>query len=116
MPEKDVLYFDGGCKLCHREISHLALMQDGNLQLVDIHSLESKPDLPTTSTLLKSLHLRRGEQWLIGLSANIAAWQHTRIGWLWAWLNWPIIFPIANFFYQHWARRRYAKLYRDKPE
>ena len=95
MENPDVLYFDGSCPLFQREMSHLAKMKSDQLVLQDIHSLESGSDVPPKAALLKSLHLRRGDSWIVGIDANIAAWQYTRIGILWRWLRWPLIKPIA---------------------
>ena len=40
--------------------------------------------------LLQNLQLKRGSEWLVGLDANVAAWQYTRIGVFWRWLSWPL--------------------------
>jgi predicted DCC family thiol-disulfide oxidoreductase YuxK len=50
---------------------------------------------------------------LVGLDANIAAWQHTSIGWLWRLLRLPVIYPIASHIYNQWARWRFQRLYQD---
>ena len=111
MSDPDILYYDGSCPLCQREMSHLARLKSDELVLQDIHKLSATEDLPTKSALLQSLHLRRGDQWVTGLDANIAAWQYTRIGLLWRWLSWPIIKPVADWCYRVWAVKRYAKRY-----
>ena len=117
MRNPDILYYDGSCPLCRREMSHLQKLKSEALVLQDIHQLPAacdSPDpsgLPEKEALLKSLHLRRGDRWVIGLDANIAAWQYTRIGLLWRWLSLPGVKPIANWCYQLWASRRFAKRY-----
>ncbi len=120
----DTLYYDGQCPLCTREMAKLGQLCDAQLQLADIHRLP--PDnsleqtdglaptdaLPSRDTLLKTLHLRTAEgQWLTGIDANVAAWQHTRLGPLWRWLRWPLIRPVADRVYRLWAERRYRRLY-----
>ena len=113
MSDTDILYYDGSCPLCRREMAHLAKLKSDQLILQDIHALSQANDIPSQSALLKNLHLRRGDGWIIGLDANIAAWQHTRIGVLWRWLSWPVINPIATWCYRQWAQRRFAKRYAD---
>ncbi|WP_210394763.1 thiol-disulfide oxidoreductase DCC family protein [Motiliproteus sediminis] len=115
MTELEHLYYDGRCPLCRREISQLARLCDPQLQLVDIHQLVSSDDPAPglqRDQLLRNLHLRRSNgQWLVGLAANVAAWQHTRWGWLWRPLLWPGVYPVATRCYGYWARRRYRRLY-----
>jgi predicted DCC family thiol-disulfide oxidoreductase YuxK len=111
MENPDVLYFDGSCPMCQREMAHLANMKSEQLVLQDIHALESENDVPPKEALLKSLHLRRGDNWVVGIEANIAAWQYTRIGILWRWLRWPLIKPIASWCYTIWAAKRYERRY-----
>ena len=50
---------------------------------------------------------------LTGVDANVAAWQYTRYGWWFRWMRWPLIRPIADHFYDLWARWRYNRLYRN---
>ena len=111
MEKHDVLYFDGSCPLCQREMTHLAKTKSEKLILQDVHELEIDSDAPSKETLLKSFHLRQGDRWVVGIDANIAAWQYTRIGVLWRWLRWPLIKPIASWCYNMWARKRYANRY-----
>ena len=112
MEESDILYYDGRCPLCQREMSHLAKLKSEQLVLQDIHALppgtEGRPD---KETLLQNLHLKRGSEWVVGLEANVAAWQYTRIGFLWRWLSWPLVKPVASWCYRQWAVRRYTKRY-----
>jgi predicted DCC family thiol-disulfide oxidoreductase YuxK len=111
MIEPDILYYDGSCPLCRREMAHLERLKSAGLLLQNIHDLQPEADTPDQASLLKSLHLRRGNTWIIGLDANIAAWQHTRVGCLWRCLSWPIVKPAVNWLYQLWAERRFAKRY-----
>ena len=108
----DILYYDGGCPLCTTEMARLGKLCDAGLQLRDIHALEPDPALPDRETLLRNLHLRTADgRLLTGIDANVAAWQHTRLGPLWRWLRWPLIRPIADAAYRLWAERRYRRLY-----
>jgi predicted DCC family thiol-disulfide oxidoreductase YuxK len=132
----DTLYYDGACPLCNAEVKRLRDLADSRLQLVDVHEIasggvaelsERKPegaaerggapagaDLPGRVALLRNLHYRRSDGTLLsGLDANVAAWQHTRLGPLWRWLRWPLIRPFADRLYSLWAERRYRRLYHE---
>ena len=67
--------------------------------------------MPSKSTLLLNLHLKRGDEWVTGADANVAAWQHTSVGFLWRWLRWPVIRRIVDPIYAFWAKRRFEGLY-----
>lgn len=108
-----VLFYDGRCGLCAGEIARLRRLQRGSLQLRDIHSAEAlPPGAPDRDTLLRTLHLRRADgSWLTGADANVEAWRHTRFGWLWAPLRWPLLRTLVDLVYAPWARWRYRRLY-----
>jgi len=107
--KKDVLYYDGQCPLCSVEMGHLSKRACGELELVDIHTAS---DLPADkASLLKRLHLQTDNGLVSGIDANVAAWQHTSIGWMWRFLQWPIVKPIAAKVYDSWAEKRFKKRY-----
>ena len=116
MKEPDTLYYDGNCPLCQREMSYLAKLKSDQLVLQDIHALPPGIEGPDKVTLLQNLHLKRGSEWVIGLEANVAAWQYTRIGFFWRWLSWPVVTTFASWIYRRWAVRRYAKRYPPESE
>jgi predicted DCC family thiol-disulfide oxidoreductase YuxK len=69
-------------------------------------------DLPPRDTLLRELHLQKADgDMLVGIDANVAAWQHTRYGMLLRWMAWPGIRALTSRVYAFWARRRYQRLY-----
>jgi len=111
MTEKETLYYDGACPLCAREMKHLSKLKHESLDLVDIHSIEFTQGMPSKATLLLNLHLKRGDKWITGADANVAAWQHTSVGFLWRWLRWPVIRLIVDPIYAFWAKRRFEGLY-----
>jgi predicted DCC family thiol-disulfide oxidoreductase YuxK len=109
---KDVLYYDGQCPLCNAEMAKLRQCADDRIELQDVHQVPDDPALPSREQLLRSLHLRSAAGGMIsGLDANVAAWQHTRYGWLWRVLRWPLVKPVADRLYQFWAGIRYRRLY-----
>ena len=112
---KETLYYDGACPLCLREMKHLAKLKRDSLDLVDIHQTDITQDMPSKEDLLLNLHLKRGDEWVVGADANVAAWQHTRLGLLWAWLRWPVVRQIVDPVYAFWAKRRYEGLYGESP-
>ena len=111
----DTLYFDGACPLCRREIRLLRRLTRGRLLLVDVHQLrdiDPEADRPDPEAMLRLLHLQTGEgRWLVGLDANIRAWQHTRWGLFWRLLAIPPLRGLAEQVYRRWASRRYARRY-----
>ena len=112
---RGTLYYDGACPLCSAEIGRLRSLQDGSLTLVDIHQADHARSPAPKETLLETLHyVTDGGEVLAGLDANVAAWQHTRLGILWRWLQWPVIRPLAAGLYGVWARLRYRRLYLRK--
>jgi predicted DCC family thiol-disulfide oxidoreductase YuxK len=112
----ETLYYDGACPLCTREMKHLSQLKQESLALVDIHTIEITADMPSKEDLLLNLHLKRGDSWIVGADANVAAWQHTRIGLLWSWLRWPGIRQLIDPLYAFWAKRRYEGLYGPVPD
>lgn len=114
----DTLFYDGRCPLCKREVATLKRLQSGGLGFADIHhSADAVPaQMPSREALLRRLHLLTAEgHWIVGLQANVRAWSHTRIGWLFRPLLWPGIHGVARRVYERWADRRYDKRYACGP-
>lgn len=109
----DTLFYDGKCPLCAKEITTLRKLQRGNLTFADIHAEENRKDtLPDREALLRRLHLLTGDgDWVVGLPANVRAWSHTRLGFLFRPLLWPVIYPVAARIYGNWADKRYDRKY-----
>jgi predicted DCC family thiol-disulfide oxidoreductase YuxK len=110
----DILYYDGKCPLCLREIRSLERLRDERLQLVDVHAYEPLPGEPSRQSMLLRLHLRAADgKWLSGVDATVKAWSHTRWGFLFRPLRWPLLAPLADRAYDYWAGRRFDGLYCD---
>ena len=109
----DTLFYDGQCPLCAKEIATLRKLETGNLVFADIHvQKNTKGMLPEREALLRRLHLLTGEgDWVVGLPANVRAWSHTKLGFLFKPLLWPMIYPLASRIYSRWADRRYQRKY-----
>jgi predicted DCC family thiol-disulfide oxidoreductase YuxK len=98
---KDTLFYDGQCPICNAEITRLEAAVDEELICVDIHSVASTP--VDRQTLFSQLHLLRSDgELLVGLEANVAAWQHTKWRVLASFLLWPVIRWFAELAYQGW--------------
>ena len=109
----DILFYDGNCPICLREIQILDRWKDQGLKLVDIHAPEMRSHAGnfTSNELLSVLHLKAAENiWLKGLDATERAWRHTPFGWLFAPLRWPYIQIVADYVYYRWAGRRACRL------
>ena len=110
--KKDILYYDGQCPLCAKEIQWLKKYNTGLLAFADIHQSPDAPSSTSKTEMLQRLHLLTSEGiWVIGLDATVRSWSHTPYGCLLKPLRWPIIKPIADLLYQYWAIKRYKKRY-----
>jgi predicted DCC family thiol-disulfide oxidoreductase YuxK len=108
----DILYYDGNCPLCLREIRTLERLRDQHLQLVDVHSYEPAQGEPSRESMLLRLHLKADDgRWLSGVDATLKAWSHTRWGFLFRPLRWPLLTSLTDRAYEYWARRRFDGLY-----
>jgi predicted DCC family thiol-disulfide oxidoreductase YuxK len=112
MEVSDILFFDGKCPLCMREVRLLSRIADAGLALVDLHTVPEQQGAPTRLEKLAALHLRTADgSWLTGVDATVRAWSHTRWGFLFRVLRWPLIGSLADLAYRYWARKRYQRLY-----
>ncbi len=105
--DKDTLYYDGACPLCRAEIGKLEKLSGGKIELVDIHGMQAGACEVDSELLLTRLHLKTADgEWVTGLSANVRAWQHTPLRFLWRVLEWPLIKPLSHRAYEFWLDRR----------
>ncbi|MFT6102609.1 MAG: putative DCC family thiol-disulfide oxidoreductase YuxK [Candidatus Endobugula sp.] len=108
----DTLYYDASCPLCSREINHLKKLQKGGLHCADIYTELPSALNSQTSDMLRVLHLyQKDGGCLVGLDATVGAWKHTSLSWIFSWLRWPVIKPLADKVYFLWANKRYQKKY-----
>ncbi|MCX2979734.1 DUF393 domain-containing protein [Halieaceae bacterium IMCC14734] len=110
----DTLYYDGNCGLCNAEMQRLREVKADSLELVDIHSVSDDCNLPDSDQLLQQLHLQTADgAFVIGLEANISAWEHTPYAGRWRLLRLPVVRQLAEIGYALWARWRYRRLYHN---
>lgn len=109
---KDVLFYDGSCPLCLREINLMRKYTNKKIDFLDIHAHRFDETHPSQELLLRRLHLRTTDgKWLVGLDANVHAWSYNSYGKILKVLRWPIIKVMVDFVYFKWADRRYTKRY-----
>ena len=107
-----ILFYDGACPLCMKEMARLGKLKNDALVLADIHDLPQDDSLPDKDTLLRTLHLRQADgRILTGVEANVAAWAYTRYGWCFSWMHWPPVRFFSEPVYRRWAQWRYNRLY-----
>lgn len=108
-----VLYYDGQCPLCMREMKLLRRFKRNRLQLRDIHHHAELTEAQRVD-MLRQLHLQLPDgRWLFGADASVEAWRYTPIGWLMQPLRWPLLGRVVDSVYRHWAKKRFQRLYGD---
>jgi predicted DCC family thiol-disulfide oxidoreductase YuxK len=110
-----ILFYDGLCPLCEKEVSHLIKRdKDNRIQFEDI----SLPDFPerypdlNLDDLNARIHgqLEDGSM-ITGLDVTHKAWSLVGVAWLYAPLRWPVIRWFADHFYVFFAKHRYRISY-----
>ncbi len=101
--------------MCSAEVQRLSELSGGTLAVQNVHAISDLSGLPDRRQLLQTLHYRDVQGILkTGLSANVAAWQHTRYATVWRCLEWPVVRFLASRIYDWWAAWRYRRLYGDE--
>jgi len=117
-PRRPVVFFDGGCPRCRREI-HFYQRGRGADQLdwIDIHA--DPTALAGTGILwadaMRYFHfLDEAGQWHIAWDGFIALWQRLP---RWRWLAWIAALPglrlLLSSLYRRWADRRFPRRMRQ---
>lgn len=116
-----VVFYDGKCGLCRREINHYnTIAPAGIFEWVDI-TTTPEPFTAlgfTVSDGLKALHvLDESKKIHIGVDGFIVMWDNLpRWWWLAKFAKLPIIRPLANIAYRAFANWRFKKLGYDNCE
>ncbi len=99
--QKDTLFYDGQCPICNAEVTRLEAQSDDALVCVDINVATHVP--ADKHALFSQLHLLKADgTLLLGLEANVAAWQHTRWRSVAKVLLWPVVRWLSELAYQLW--------------
>ena len=110
VPVPTLVFYDRACPLCRAEMHRLKLLdRHHRLELIDISAEDfdqTKWGVPK-SRLSAALHvLVEPERWLVGMPAIRHVYRQVGWGWLMAPTGWPIISPLADIFYRHFAPNR----------
>ncbi|MGQ4275620.1 thiol-disulfide oxidoreductase DCC family protein [Pseudidiomarina sp. E22-M8] len=110
MSTKLILFYDGGCPLCVREMRHLKSLDEGkHLQFESIWAADFAERFPEVDVAEANqiLHGKASNgQMLYGLDVTYAAWSAVGRGWLIAPLRWPGIRWFADKGYLSFAKHR----------
>lgn len=105
------IFFDGGCPLCSREISHLERLDTSKkLAFEDIYAPLFNEKFPHIDQQAADLILHG--QWrdgtiIYGLDVTYHSWDLVGKGHWVAVLRWPIIRPLAQLGYRFFAKYRH---------
>lgn len=109
-----IIFYDGFCPLCQIEMRSLkAKDKQHNIEFIDVQDESAMVRFPELEkeALLARLHAYfqdgLNQRLLTGLDVTYQAWKCVGRGWLIAWLRWPGIRTIADFFYIKFAKHRY---------
>ena len=106
------VFYDGDCPLCSREIKHLKHKAQKrmifSILFVDIAASDFQPELHGRSMeqFMGELHVYRQGEFLLGMAAVRALYEHLGMG---KWMSWtavPVIKPICDASYKVFARLR----------
>lgn len=111
---KPILFFDGGCPLCLREISHYQKIdQEQCIEWIDIHA---DPEILAAygidwATAMQRIHLiDKLGQLQTGARAFVSLWSALPYyRWLSRLCRIPGLVPLMDFGYTHFARWRWAR-------
>ncbi|WP_028110993.1 thiol-disulfide oxidoreductase DCC family protein [Ferrimonas futtsuensis] len=116
------LFVDSQCPLCRRECEHLRRWDKLNrLQFEEItdpawHSRFPQVDPRHCRKVLHGVD-ERGRLHT-GLEVTLAAWDRVGRGQWVAWLHWPLLRPVSDLGYRHFARHRHrisAWIFKETP-
>jgi len=104
------IYYDSHCPLCKAEMDNLMLRnEEHKLVFADIWAEGfSLPQGYSAQDLQTRLHARQANGALIhSLAVFQRAYEAVGLGWVTAFLRWPLIGPFMNWFYPIFARHRH---------
>lgn len=107
-----IIFYDGGCPLCVKEMRHLKKLDERNhIQFENINEADFAERFPHVNVNVDDanayLHGQLADGRMIyGLDVTHAAWREVGKGWLIAPLRWPGIRWLADKIYLGFARHR----------
>lgn len=102
-----ILFYDGSCGLCRKEISLLQHRLHGKIQLQDISDTDfSSYQGITAEDMMANLHVWDGSQFIIGLDASLYYWSLAGMHKLVWFIRLPIMYQLGKLGYIVWARFR----------
>ena len=113
MPQQSselIIFFDGGCPLCVKEMRHLKrLDKEGRIQFENVNEPDFSQRYPQVEVAKANQYLHgqvsSGEM-IYGLDVTHEAWSLVGKGWMIAPLRWPVIRWFADKTYLFFARNR----------
>lgn len=107
---KPVVYFDGECPFCQKEIDWLKARAPGEqVRVIDISqsNFQADADGPSKQEMMARFHVQRADGvWLEGMPAFRHLYQQAGLGWLVAPTGWPVLRPLFDAAYRLFARYR----------
>lgn len=111
---RPVVFYDGGCSLCSREIAHYRKIDKrGQLGWVDVNTDTDMLDaFPLTrAQAMKRMHVLESDGTLVsGAAAFVAMWQrlppYRPLAWL---VSLPGVFRLTEWTYNRFARWRWRR-------
>lgn len=114
-----IVFYDGGCPLCRREIAHYQRVdRDGLIQWLDIQ--QSKDELQanglTWDKAMRRMHVRDSDGRMVsGADAFAVLWRHLpRYRFLARVVSLPGVHWVSEQVYSAFARRRYRSRCNDE--
>ncbi|MCH2454651.1 thiol-disulfide oxidoreductase DCC family protein [Idiomarina sp.] len=107
---KLIIFFDGGCPLCVKEMRHLRKLDEKRqITFENINEPDFNQRYPQVNVAKANQYLHgqvsSGEM-IYGLDVTHAAWSLVGKGWMIAPLRWPVIRWFADKAYLFFARNR----------
>ena len=106
------LLFDGACPLCRREVEALRSRDQGNGQIcfVDIDAPDYDPAAHGGISYREAMGRIRAigadGRVIVDVAAFREAYRLVGLGWLYAPTTWPLLKPVVDGIYGHWATWR----------
>lgn len=108
--QPSLVFYDHACPLCRAEMQRLKNVDHKErLRLIDISAPtfdEAKWGISRAKLSAAMYVLVAPGQWLVGMPAIRHVYHQVGLGWLMAPTGWPMISPLADVVYRHFAPNR----------